>query len=267
MRRQIKRLHKIISSQRGAAMIVAALLIIVVALSFGAALAIQVFGVNQGLARTRARITSLQIMQDFGVLAQKANDIYHQQQPPGCPALPAPGTIQFPAGAPFCWPVPMANTICVASPRNGTPICFGAGLNVASINLYPPKETWGQFAQALKEFGHERLMAFLGELTNEANAQFQPWMPTLAGAPTNDILDRCLAAGAVDDDHCKVCTTATGGAWPINAYLSNVDCLELQLCPTQIPQPAPWVATPCPGGAGPASPGTLYVQKIGFIPR
>lgn len=256
MRRTLFKIKRVFDSQRGAAAIMAAIGIIAVVIVFAAVLNSRLQIARESLQKARARITSMQVMQDFAVMAQKASDNFYQQSPlPAAGNCPG-GMTPLPANRPFCWDNPVVNN-CVNTPRGQ--VCLNAAgvrrLTVAALELKLNRqsETWGQFFEAVAAVAKDQWMGVLRGANQSAEAQLaEPWLPAIAGAPNVTMMQKCFTAGANNIDICKVCNNNNGSARVINGYNSNVDCLTLRMCPTP---------------TGVCTNAQLYWQRIGFIPR
>lgn len=260
-----------LKSQRGAA-------VMIMVLGLSVIVGVIVYVANSYVENTlakvslqRDRIAALQVLQDFALLAGKANEVFESNLPaPGCP-----GTHQrYPAApARFCWiagqtcvknPIGMNSNICLTIPTAAA--SGGQVLHVAKKDLTPaieamPEETtrWQRmiayfrdiktFRREIVNVAHRDLM---GMVSGEAYAA-RPEMhlpgvgaPDPVGPSQNTINNRACGPGT-PNDYCKVCG-------------NNVQCLELRVC----------VAAPgCRNVASPAP--TFYKdwyrQRIGVIAR
>ena len=249
---------QLLKSQRGAALLimVAITAIFLTAAVFGAAFYFQSLLVS--LNRERDAVVAIQVLQDFAVLAQKANDVYVST------AGVCPGYVKLPLPAShFCW---ITTNNCVRQTKENfvatgiSQYCMSdvsADMSVGSINIEPAHQTLiasviDTYRQVFAQ-RHEVLVALELKLldhitiglspTAEAQASFLPVLPG-GGPPTAKITPIVCPGGPAQD--CKVCAGV------------NVECIELRICPRN-------------GGCG-AAPGAAGAigwvrQTVGIMPR
>ncbi len=185
------------------------------------------------LQRHKIRNLSLQVLQDFALLAQKAHERWQSNQPGGCPA---PFTQEQPAR--FCWRPGVTDEKCIrhplSSPNDAVPLrlCVGEpnGLQVSSLNIEVEKDPYRYWkfvvVQTWRErefFANHYRKKLLGGLHNLLVAQTAAGahLPTLAGAPNNTIDNVTCTAATVGNETCKRCT---------NPPAQNLDCILLRAC-------------------------------------
>lgn len=177
---------------------------------------------TQASFQARSRIQSQQVLQEFAVLAQRANEIFNRGSPPGC-VLPY---TQAPAGRPFCWrlDIPERNGACVQSPLPGggtTPLCLtNAGeMGVASLTIEPLHPAHPTLVARLKENLVTISGRFLAELSAPLDAQEnQSHLPGLGGAPT------------VNENNLTCGPHGGGGGICVRCSNALVECLDLSVC-------------------------------------
>lgn len=228
-------IHRILKNQRGAGILVAVAVLAV--LVGGLVISTQLAFDNTVLEVTkqRDRIASLQVLQDFAVLAQKANEVFVR----GGNACPPAPWQEAPAG--FCWQGPFPNTnncvrnpigtgnICIAFPQPAAP---GApAITVAQLSLIPVYDSYFDEMRAkvadIVNF-REQIVAELQRKTlslfdHQAYAiSPEPHLPddAVPVGPAELTINEmgCGPANPFGQVNCKVCG------------LANVICIELRAC-------------------------------------
>lgn len=214
-----------------------ALILVVSALIASIVVATSIFfaKLQMQVVKQRDRSFAIQALQEFAVMAQKANDNYVNNANT-CPA----GTTAGSGPAAFCWSgasIGPSTTICIKDPRSnaGTQqtICLdtrtGAGVSrmgIAQFDIRRNITPWERFKEVASIIYEEREKVFvqaaseiLATLDSQAHAVvgMEAHLPDLTGVPTNTINNPSTCDGTVNNDYCKVCGV-------------NVTCIELRIC-------------------------------------
>lgn len=186
------------------------------------------------LGRTKRQLAGYIAMQDFGVMAQKAYQIFRVNSGV-CPA----STRQHPAGQPFCWPdtsgAPANNIHCIPHPLQGGAtnrmICLDSA-SVESMNVVRNDSIpWWKYL----------LSSFV--YTAEAQVGRDPHLPALTGAPSVTYAAAPNCASNYNSTYCKRCET-------VGAETQNLDCVYLRVCLNNVI-------------CNPANNNTWTIQRIG----
>ncbi len=207
---------KTIKNEKGIAIVGTALMIMVIISIFILAIS-QFLSQNVGTSfQLRSRIAGIQVLQEFAVLAQRANEIYERTN--SCGAL-----TRLPAGRNFCWQLAAENNgSCVQSPLPGggtTPLCMSVGNNELAVALQTTHSP-SNFEVAKQQIGEwseriaYRIFAELGApLDAQENRAHLPTMiPASSSVDINNV--NCGVIGGT----CIRCNDA------------NVECIDLYVC-------------------------------------
>lgn len=212
-------MKRIINSEKGMSLILPVVVIGLIILTFSGSIAKMYISLNENNQKVLRGIAAIQIMQDFGVTALRANDL---SAAGACPA----GTAATGVGAAgFCWPAPqtcVSNPMCNASLgiACAANICFNAdgtagGSAELAIHIQPPQQP--TFYARAKKWGYEFLRDILNASGNEAVAQAgrDADLPALVGVlPVNtSVAFNCAVPNAI----CKRCGV-------------NLNCTRVRVC-------------------------------------
>lgn len=194
------------------------------------------------LATQRNRIYALQVMQDMGILAQKANDYYIRNSS----SCGSSGYTQEPATKPFCWNMASTTANCVREPRANTDaskqnVCidFATGnvVRLSMIQEVGPKNwlekvryTAGLIYEYREQVASRIFSDLNGLFGNEAHALELHW-PAITAPPTipsfSTVVTCDYATSYGPTSPCKKCQELPAGTPPKD---QNVECLEIRVC-------------------------------------
>lgn len=259
----MKKFIRTLSNQRGIGMIfvVMVLTVLVGGLIFSTQRLFE--NTVRTVTKQRDRIAALQVLQDFAVLAQKANEVFVLNGN-ACP----PAWTTSPAG--FCWNGPFPNNRdCVVNPVGQTNICLvipgtaapGApSMSVAQLTAVPVYDGYfdemrSKIADAIayrEQFIAELQRQTLSLIDNQAYAiRPEPHLPddAIPAGPSELTINNigCGPANPFGRDNCKVC----------GAGVAQVRCIELRVC----------VSSSGCANINLAATRDWYRQRVGVIPR
>lgn len=189
------------------------------------------------ISQQRDRIASIQVLQDFAVLAQKANEVFVRNNN-ACPG----GWTAGPVG--FCWQGPFPNARdCVVNPIGGnTNICLvlpgvvapvAPTMNTAHLTAAPVydgiMDQWRAQIADIITYRHEIVAELqkstLGLFDNQAHAiRPEPFLPDVGApgpaGPAELTINNIGCGGPFVQPSCKICAGAG----------VNVRCIELRVC-------------------------------------
>lgn len=225
-----------IQSQKGAALLIAIAIL-------GVLIAALIMAVSQmfdqtvkQLTRQRERTAALQVLQEFAVLAQRANDRWVRNGGAACPG----GTTARPAQ--FCWPNPFPSpNICVASPLGGgADICLqsagvppaaapGVGMWVAEFTFAPKEQNifqewksrvaqyWSYREEIILE-AQRRILSLTGNQAYALRPQLMLPDDAAPAGPGDNVINNLACNAGSGNYYCKQCAAA------------SVWCAELRVC-------------------------------------
>ncbi len=207
---QFRRLPKL--NERGFSQILAATLVLILLVMYAGSLITESRTLNASLAFERRQVQGAEAMQDFALIARRANEVWIATTG-ACDAT----TTADGLGRPFCWPNLdiVANNDCIRLPTSTSAVPVWLCLNGGGTS--PPRY---QLLQIATEFMQHLIKRFFDESSSRAFAQSVTFLPNLGGAPTNTIpLLNCPAGGPASTS-CKYCAGVP----------QNVDCVTLRVC-------------------------------------
>ncbi|HMN69772.1 MAG TPA: hypothetical protein PKC28_14610 [Bdellovibrionales bacterium] len=245
--------------ESGAAMVIAIAIVMVVFTILFSAGQQNLDRLNVVLDMQRRAVVATQVMQDFAVIAQRANAVFERITGPlNCPGgtqrLPNPGTSRF------CWST-TAGANCVRHPdRAAVTLCLNVsgqitisahevdGKDGLYVDYHPDRSIKAQakeFWERAKLFAYYMQSGAAATFSNMAQAQNAAFHPAIAGEPVVDINNPVCSLAAPGTTDCKKC--------PGTAGANVTECLNVSLCVR---------ADNCPLGAQ-----QRITQRIAILPR
>ncbi len=242
---------KTLKSQSGGALLVVVVMICFAMVALFNAAQVRFDALNRAVTEQRQRTVALQVMQDFAVLASRANSKFERcvGAVPACPASGAtcPAGHTRMAGRRFCWSNGFAGE-CVRHPDPAVAqLCLSAAAQMAiaqsdttnevedAVDLVPtgplPEEgfiamNWSERLRYAREFAALALEESKTWLSEKAYAQAvpEPYLPVLAGLPNANFNNITCNAGTAGNEFCKRCPAGGGGG------VRMIECLTLRVC-------------------------------------
>ena len=215
---------RIIKSQSGMSLLLPVMIIGLIIITFSTSIAKMYITLNENNQRVVRGIAAIQIMQDFGVMALRANDL--SAPGTGCPGgTSLVGTIG-PTG--FCW----ANPTCIPNPLGGVDICLvpNSGTTESAeivFNIAPQSEN-PEFYARVKTKVYNWLKEILNASSTEAVAQMagrDMYLPDLAlsAVPANSVTSSLACVLGTTYPPTSPCKQCTGAA-------ANLRCVQVRVC-------------------------------------
>lgn len=253
-----------IKNQSGGAMLVVVFMVSIAMVTLFYAAQERFQQLNRAVNVQRQRIIALQVMQEFALLAERANAKFERcvGANPACPASVATcpaGTTRM-AGRRFCWstgfvgecvrhPDPAVQQICLSVPAQMT-ITQSDEIQEGDLiaTVQPASGFQVSWRERLRTTRDVLALAWeeaKSVLSETAHAQADLHLPTLAGAPGGSNITPIVCNGGTPANHfCKRC--------PPSAGLPMRECLSLRVC---------LINTGCP------TPENWFIQRIGINDR
>lgn len=222
-----------INNEKGVGLLIFMMVLVMLILGLFEGLNRSLSLVNQQINETKKVQAGLVALQEFAIMAQKANEAYNKNNKPTVTnTCPSPSTT-FDANG-FCWPKPTSpnNAACIRQPLSGSNrwLCLGGVQpNVIKVSIRDERGWWEKRRDRIARWSGS-IAGFLSKslLYMDGIAQAQAYknhLPSLAGAPTATFV--ALPNCSVDKTLCKRCNASGGNSQTDPSLLA---CKRLQVC-------------------------------------
>lgn len=228
-----------IKNEKGVGLLIFMMVLVILILGLFEGLNRSLSEVNQQISVQKKVQAGLTALQEFGTMAQKANEAYNKNNKPTVTSTcPSPSTMIFDARG-FCWPKPSSanHADCIRQPLSGGNrwLCLGGVQpNVIKFSVRDERGWWEKRRDQIASYSESVATGLARSLLyfdGIARAQaYKNHLPSLTGAPTATFqatyVPAC-AAGTNNNSFCKRCNP-TGGNDVSNKSL--LACRRLEIC-------------------------------------